>query len=489
MIGQVPRGANRGGGMRWLDIDLTGPGLPAGAEGLLAAVAARRREVPALQEQAGADSPAVVRLMTELGRLLFQAVTAAQPRAFSTAREGSGAVDPWTGVTETDHAVGYHLVVRPVHLDLPWIWLHNGLEFLLERAPLAVSLHGSRLSGARLERAWMARHRDTLFTQHALGARPLAAWLDTLRPRECAAPEILFLAGHCDERVRPLLYREADAIRRALDAAPLARPLARLAVPSGAVTPGLLRRRGPTFQGYHFAGPTVRPPLVPAEMAWERLESLGLRSAGGGAPDGEPPDAAGAATTLPPLDQVGELELVGVDPVTALLDELEERAELRRAGADEAAASGAAAAAGAAAGQAAGGAGSARGTGGASGSAVATAGAPWLLEDGPVQPEELARDGGLPPLVFSNSYLSLPELGSRFLGAGVSTFVGPVAAVMSRPAREFAARFYACLADGYCAAAALRAAALACRERHGEEHPVWLSYGLLGYGSLALQYL
>ncbi len=120
---------------------------------------------------------------------------------------------------------------------------------------------------------------------------------------------------------------------------------------------------------------------------------------------------------------------------------------------------------------------------------MATAGAPWLLEDGPVQPEELARDGGLPPLVFSNSYLSLPELGSRFLGAGASTFVGPVAAVMSRPAREFAARFYACLADGYCAAAALRAAALACRERYGEEHPVWLSYGLLGYGSLALQYL
>lgn len=492
--------------MRWLDIDLTGPGLPAGAESLLAAVAARRREVPALQEQAGADSPAVVRLMAELGRLLFQAVTAAQPQAFSTAREGSGAVDPWTGVTETDHAVGYHLVVRPAHLDLPWIWLHNGLEFLLERAPLAVSLHGSRLSGARLERAWMARHRDALFTQHALGARPLAAWLDTLRPRECADPEILFLAGHCDEHVRPLLYREADVIRRALDAAPLARPLARLAVPEEAVTPGLLRRRGPTFQGYHFAGPTVRPPLAPAEMAWERLESLGAGPAATGLPDAEAPaaDAVDAAAPLPPLDLVGELELVGVDPVTALLDELEERAERRRAGADEAAASRAAAAgaaaagaatsaarqraraAGAAAGPAADGDGSA---GAAGGSAVATAGAPWLLEDGPVQPEELARDGGLPPLVFSNSYLSLPELGGRFLGAGASTFVGPVAAVMSRPAREFAARFYACLADGYCAAAALRAAALACRERYGEEHPVWLSYGLLGYGSLALQYL
>lgn len=498
--------------MRWLDIDLTGPGLPAGAEGLLAAVAARRREVPALQEQAGADSPAVVRLMAELGRLLFQAVTAAQPQAFSTAREGSGAVDPWTGVTETDHVVGYHLVVHPAHLDLPWIWLHNGLEFLLERAPLAVSLHGSRLSVARLERAWMARHRDTLFTQHALGARPLAAWLDALRPRECADPEILFLAGHCDEDVRPLLFREADAIRRALDAAPLARPLARLAVPDGAVTPGLLRRRGPTFQGYHFAGPTVRPPLAPAEMAWERLESLGLGPANDGAPDAEAPhadaadalgagpwpDAVDAASPLPPLDLVGELELVGVDPVTALLDELEERAERRRAGADAASASRATAAPGAAAGAATGaaaqraqGAGAAAGpaASGAGGSSVATAGAPWLLEDGPVQPEELARDGGLPPLVFSNSYLSLPELGSRFLGAGASTFVGPVAAVMSRPAREFAARFYACLADGYCAAAALRAAALACRERYGEEHPVWLSYGLLGYGSLALQYL
>ena len=113
----------------------------------------------------------------------------------------------------------------------------------------------------------------------------------------------------------------------------------------------------------------------------------------------------------------------------------------------------------------------------------------WLLEDGPLPPEKLGRGGAVPPLVFSNSYLSLPALGERFLAAGASTFVGPLIPLYSRPARKFVGRFYSFLADGLCTAAALRAAALSLREQLGPEHPAWLSYGITGYGSLALPFL
>jgi hypothetical protein len=111
------------------------------------------------------------------------------------------------------------------------------------------------------------------------------------------------------------------------------------------------------------------------------------------------------------------------------------------------------------------------------------------LEDGPVQPEQLRGTGQIPPLVFSNSYRSLAQLSWRCLAAGASTFVGTTVPLYSRPARHFAARFYNSLADGHCAATALREAALACREKYGADHPLWLSYGIAGYGSLALQYL
>jgi len=68
-------------------------------------------------------------------------------------------------------------------------------------------------------------------------------------------------------------------------------------------------------------------------------------------------------------------------------------------------------------------------------------------------------------------------------------FVGPLVPLFSRPARKFAGRFYNFMADGHSAAAAMRKAALACRGELGENHPAWLSYGTVGFGSLALQYL
>ena len=59
----------------------------------------------------------------------------------------------------------------------------------------------------------------------------------------------------------------------------------------------------------------------------------------------------------------------------------------------------------------------------------------------------------------------------------------------SRPARIFAGYCYKALGEGWCVGAAVWQAGQACRQELGEDHPAWLSYGLQGYGSLALQYL
>jgi hypothetical protein len=42
---------------------------------------------------------------------------------------------------------------------------------------------------------------------------------------------------------------------------------------------------------------------------------------------------------------------------------------------------------------------------------------------------------------------------------------------------------------GWCAGAAVWQAARTCRRELGDEHPAWLSYGIQGFGQLALQYL
>jgi hypothetical protein len=152
---------------------------------------------------------------------------------------------------------------------------------------------------------------------------------------------------------------------------------------------------------------------------------------------------------------------VGVDQITAMLDEISERAE--RPGV--------------------------RPPRHAFGSASAGREPSWLLDDGPVAPEQFGHGLGLPPLVFSNSHCALNELGARFHRAGASTVVGPVAPVFSRPARHFAGHFYQALGAGWCAGAAVWSASRALRDDLGAEHPGWLSYGLQGFGSLSLQYL
>ena len=158
-----------------------------------------------------------------------------------------------------------------------------------------------------------------------------------------------------------------------------------------------------------------------------------------------------------------ELEVVGVDPVEALLDQVSERRETtQRLSQPELVAAYAAA-------------------------AIPSGG--WMLDDGPFVPESLRHESALPALVFSNSYCSLTNLGRRFLEAGSSAFVGPAAPLFSRPARRFAAAFYAFLADGHGTASAVRSAALALRSELGDDHPAWLSYGVVGYGSLALRHI
>jgi hypothetical protein len=312
------------------------------------------------------------------------------------------------------------------------------VEFLLARSPLCAAPHGSRVPAVDPDRVWMHRFGDEYFTHDESG--PTA--VDT-RP----APEILFVPGHGNDEVRRLMFREAEGIETALQGAP--RPVARLRIP-GAVTPGLLASRAMLYQALHFTSPTSQHPSVSG--AGEQRWLSGLIA------------AAGAHGLDAVADVVGmELEVVGVDPVDALIDQVNERRDAKH-GAPQPELVGAYASA-----------------------AIPSSG--WLLDDGPFLPESLGRDGALPALIFSNSYCGLTSLGQRFLEAGTSAFVGPAAPLFSRPARRFAAAFYTFLAEGHGVASAVRSAALALRSELGDEHPGWLSYGVVGYGSLALRHI
>ncbi len=55
--------------------------------------------------------------------------------------------------------------------------------------------------------------------------------------------------------------------------------------------------------------------------------------------------------------------------------------------------------------------------------------------------------------------------------------------------RIFAGYLYNNLSDGWSSGAAVWNASQQIKDELGKEHPAWLSYGLRGYGTLALQYL
>lgn len=423
--------------MRWIDIPLPSPGSCPEFDRQVAVAEELMADLPRVQERAGLDGGAVVERMTRIGQALFQGITAHDGGAFRPDCDREGSETPACGRAEADCLVGYHLVADRDQLALPWHWLHNGVEFLLARCPLCAAPHSSRVPAIDPERVWMHRFGDECF-----------APADPHPNRDHRpAPEILFVPGHGNDEVRRLMFREADGIEAALQGAP--RAVARLRIP-GAVTPGLLASRAMLYQALHFTSPTSQHPAVSGAGEQRWLSGL-IAAAGGQGLDGV-------------AEVVGmELEVVGVDPVEALLDHVAERSESTQAAPHPEL------------------------VGAYASAAISSSG--WLLDDGPFVPESLGHDGALPALIFSNSYCSLTGLGRRFLEAGTSTFVGPAAPLFSRPARRFAAAFYGFLADGHGTASAVRAAALVLRSELGADHPAWLSYGAIGYGSLALRHI
>jgi hypothetical protein len=416
--------------MRWIDVTLPPLSDCPESDRLLDEARSLAAAIPDLQARSGLDTPAIAGRMREIGQILFRAVTAHDPEAFRPDADREGAWTPASGEPGLDQRLGYHLVTPAERVGLPWHWLHNGVVFLLENSPICVAEHGCRVPEIDPPRLWMQRHSHALFDAEAEAA---------VAP-EC--PEILFVPGHGREEIRRLMFREAEGIDQALD---LQRPsVARLRIP-GAVTPGLLASRAMLYQGLHFAAPTSQPPEVSG--AGENRWLAGLMAAAGN-PDSEVVD-----------ELVGmELEVLGADPVDTVLDQAATRYARQ---------------------------GSSLPSGKVAVHAGVIGAAGWLLDDGPILPEQLGN-GGLPPLVFSNSWCSLAWLGQRFRHAGSSTFVGTAVPIFSRPARLFARLFYQYLGTGDCCGSAHRQASLALRERLGPDHPAWLAYGLQGYGSLRL---
>ena len=444
--------------MRWIDINLSDRKFSQAGEALMAEAQALAEEIPAIQARDGLDNRSVVDQMKAAGRLLFQAVLLVDKEAFHPGSDRPGSVTPGVAAGEQDDLTGYHLITPDEHLSLPWNWLHNSLEFLAIKHPICVSDEPSAPPADGTERPWMQRLMRAGFLVGQDGSTSLKAILPQMTGNRALGPELLFVPGHTEDAIRRLIYREAEAIGQALAPGALGEPLARIQIPVEAITPSQLHGLGLAYQVIHFAGPTSQRvhPTDEATESW--MDRLLAESTAPG--DKELEDAVGL-----------EGEVLGVDPITSLLDDVCDNfnhidsvdGSMLMAGkqADR--------------------------TG--HGDSAPGSKHHWLLPDGPVAPEGISLAGGIPPLVFSNSYRALPELGPRFTRAGASTFVGPMVPLFSRPARIFAGHCYEALGRGLCVGASVWRASQACRRELGEDHPAWLSYGLQGYGSLALQYL
>ncbi len=411
----------------WKTIDLTGTPSPPRLWELAeeAAAAWRRLQRHALERPD--DDGAVVEGSRQVGSLLFQAVLAAAPTAFAPVADGL--VEPLPREADpVAPATGYHLLLPPPLLELPWGCLHNGVHHLLERAVLSIGPRPLGGGGPNPPSPWQRRRRDLLLSR-SLGSLAAAEVLERFRPEACGEPEILVL-GH-DQGDGELTAQELAVVQDGLAAVTAGRRLARAVPAPAAEPPSRLLRRAAGYQGLHYCGPTASEPALD---------------------DPSPLPASLPLATGPDED---ELEPVGVDMVTALLDGLEERAAAGRLHRPAAVSTTAAAAC-------------------------------WLLPDGPLAPETLAAGGAVPPLVFSNGCCHLTRLGARFLEAGCDLVVAPHLPVPPEGARRFAGLFYRELARGRSAALAWHETARRLRDR-GD--PTWLRYGLLGDGSLSLLYL
>lgn len=451
--------------MRWIDIILPEPDNHPVLDGHLASAARFAAEIPVLQEEHGLDSIKVIELMTKAGQELFQGVTAANPGAFSPNWDTDSFRPPSLGQKEHDTLVGYHIVAGETWVGLPWTWLHNGVGFLFEKHPICAGIFGSRLPEGSNHRPWMQRLTRAQFLVGENGGSNLREILSQLRPGDEVLPEVLFVPGHTDSERRKLIYREAELIDGALEHRCQGETLIKLDLPLTAVTPSDLVRKGLQYQAIHFAGPTSHSAQPEDTFGEYWMDSL----------IEEAPEELSRELD----DAMGiEGEVLGVDPVTSLLDDIAERYETAGSTPEQVAVP-------------VGSTASASGSGISNESTrnIPTPSKSWLLDDGPVHPENMERAGVLPPLIFSNSYQALPALGNRFVRAGSSTFIGPVVPLFSRPARIFAGHCYAAMGQGWSAGASVWKAAQECRHQLGAEHPAWLSYGIQGHGALALQYL
>lgn len=449
--------------MRWIDITLPEPMICQDLDGRLAAARDLAAQIPALQQEFGLDSLRVLEMMATAGQELFQGVVAVDPEAFSPTRATPADNRAVLGDPDHDNLVGYHLETPESWINLPWTWLHNGVGFLFEKHPICAGTCGSALPEGSRSRPWMQRRTRARFLVGENGDTNLKEILGQLRPGGGGRPEILFVPGHSDRERRRLIYREAELMEGALENGCQGETLVHLDLPLDPVTPSDLIQKSQQYQVIHFAGPTSHPAQADdpyGEFWMNRLIEETVQQE-----CRELEDALGI-----------EGEVLGVDPVTSLLDDIVERYETGSSNWDTVTVSAAAEA-------------EAGGPAFPGGPAVPRTTRSWLLDDGPVMPEDLERGGILPPLVFSNSYLALPELGHRFVKSGASAFIGPVAPLFSRPARIFAGHCYGALGRGWSTGAAVWKASRECRRQFGDTHPAWLSYGIQGYGKLALQYL
>jgi len=450
--------------MRWIDIILPEPGIHQEMDDLVSEALANMARIPEIQARDGLDAVSMVEVIAEVGKLLFQAVVFIDPEAFSPDRPAEAGEAPSLGDPDHDSLRGYHIVADPNIVDLPWHWLHNGIGFLLQKHPICTGVTSAKLPDESTRRPWMQRWLRAQFLVADDGSNDLKGILPQLRPPTAAPPQMLFVPGHTDRKLRRLIYREAEVIQGALEVGCRGEILARMELQPDPITPSDLCDRGFMYQALHFAGPTSLP-ATPHDDKGEYWMNQLLDDAGA-AEDGEIESRFGL-----------EGEILGVDPITSLLDDVTARYELNgslmevnsdRNQADSAG-------------------------DGRRQTNDATAAPPsrsnWLLDDGPVEPEHLGRGGLLPPLIFSNSFCALPDMGRRFVRSGASAFVGPVLPLFSRPARIFAGYFYQALGEGWSVGAAVWRASRDCRAEFGNEHPVWLSYGMQGYGTLALPYL
>ncbi len=446
--------------MRWIDIFLPEPGTDSQFDHGCRQAAKIAAGLEIIQARDGLDAVTVTETMAEAGRILFQTLTASRPESLAPdpQRRGYSVMD--LDDPDHDNLIGFHFVAQGDQVDLPWTWLHNGLEFMLSDHPLCVGTHISDPADMASPRGWMQRMVRSRFLVGRGGGMSLPAILSQLLPPEVPAPELLFVPGHGDRNVRRLIFREAETITTALQGGALGRSLGRLHVPDGAVTPTDLTEKSLGYQALHYAGPTREAAQYDASEGEYWMNRMLKESAQ--TPDYQVEELAGM-----------EGEVLGVDPITCILEDISERYELQ--GGLSVPVGKLAAAGGA--------------EPDTSSRSLGAGRRSWLLADGPVDPLQLGHRGGMPPLVFSNSYLSLPHLGSRCTAAGASTFIGLQAPVYSRPARRFVGEIYTAMAAGWCAGAAVWQAARICRRDLGRKHPVWLSYGVRGYGSLALAYL